>query len=131
MTEAIETMPGNAVRWRGFSLREFDALLERNLPSGAIEEQHCPHCGRRTLRTYIHGAQRDATPMTLTHFWCSNCRHYTGWPAPRRPGFWFSDPLGDTPWDRFLALSRSEDLFFETLDRLWTNTDLPQRVISA
>ncbi|GAB2535058.1 hypothetical protein GCM10027167_45040 [Nocardia heshunensis] len=48
--------------------------------------------------------------------------------APRQEGFWFSDPLADTSWNRFLSLARSEDVFFDTLDELWATTELPQRV---
>ncbi|GAB0103924.1 hypothetical protein JMUB6875_28980 [Nocardia sp. JMUB6875] len=118
-------------RWCGFSLAELDALLKRDNPSDAITEQTCPHCHRDSLRTYLHGAERDDTPMTLAHYWCPNCRRYTGWPAPRSTGFWFSDPLADTSWSRFLALSRSEDDFFETLDELWASTELPQRIQRA
>ncbi|MFE3194185.1 hypothetical protein ACFXHA_34625 [Nocardia sp. NPDC059240] len=122
------TVPVHTTRWRGFSLPELDELLRRNRPSSTIEELLCPHCGHHSLRTYLHGADRGDIPMTLTHFWCPDCRHYAGWPAPRQQGFWFSDPLAETSWSRFLSLSRSEDVFFETLDELWANTELPQQV---
>ncbi|WP_157184877.1 hypothetical protein [Nocardia niigatensis] len=120
----------NDVEVRG--MREYDSNQVEELLAGSrfIEdptERTCPACGNRAVRTYVYRNVAAHRTTRITYTWCAVCRRFKGWTGPDLGELAFSDPLGSlSPADR-REMEQGFDRFFETLDKLWSAGELPQK----
>jgi hypothetical protein len=121
-----------SMAWRGFSTDEITAIRTASRAAGfthsrrgqRLTELPCPHCGNRSLRTYLHIRMDDGNSVLLSQMWCSRCERFTGSTGPTPDGIRFVDPI--TPVQH--AKLGVPELFRE-LDRLWSQGVLPQTLL--
>src|SRR5690348_3912895 len=112
---------------RVFDTAEIQALAAGPRFVDQPVERLCPACGKRGVRTYMYGSDRQGRPTIISYTWCTSCRRYHGSVGPRPDGLRFNDPLSHMSRDERKALERKGAELFRTLDELWNSGALPQQ----
>lgn len=111
--------------WRGFSADEVAAIgaasraagFANPRPGQRLTELTCPHCGVRSLRTYLH----TSGIALMSQVWCSRCERFAGSTGPIPEGLRLTDPIDA---ERHAVLGVAD--LFQELNRLWGLGVLPQ-----
>lgn len=114
----------NGYRWLLYDGVEKSGLTASSTPE-LFTERACPHCGRKSVRTYHHKYKKFERRGQLIQ-WCALCcRFGTTFVGGGIDGYAISNPLKGTPLESMIE-NKSPQSYLWKLNARWDKGELPQ-----